>query len=106
MKIGPTEAAVISKHPRISGMSSRWLAQCLLAIEGATNSAVCLWLEAHESLADVEGDPEIVMDGLKGVVFFRDHPVLKFEFFDRPSSVLRLMPRKPTLPLHPYDPAI
>lgn len=106
MKIGPTESAIIARHPRISAMSATWLAQCLRAIEHAASNAMLLWLETHESLADVEGKAHLVMDGLSGLVVFRDYPVLRFEFFDRPGSVLRLMPSRPTIPLHPYDPAI
>lgn len=106
MKIGPQEADIIARHPRIKNMPSRWLLQCYSALEHAASDAVRLWLEVHETLSDVEGEAEVTMDGLRGVVFFRDHPVLRFEFFDRPGSVLSLMPRRPSIPLHPYDPVI
>lgn len=106
MKIGPAEAGLISADQRIGSMPPKWLLQCYSALEHAASNAVRLWLEVHETISDVEGMAEITMDGLKGVVFFRDHLVLRFEFFDRPGSVLKLMPRKPSAPLHPHDPVI
>jgi hypothetical protein len=102
MKIDTVMASRIAAHPKVAALSRRWLAQCFRQIEGEASASVMKWLEAHETLSDVEGDAEVIMDELEGVVVFRKHIVLRFEFFDRPGSVLRLMPRKPTFPVHPH----